>query len=349
MEDGQGGSLDAGVGRSVATGYPAADGVSDLQALASQVKQLAHGLGFDLVGIAPAVRSTRENFFRRWIDDGRAGEMTYLADRLDERLDPAKYLPGARAVVCVAMNYHVPLTDPHDLARATGRVARYALGDDYHELIKQKLYAIADWLRGAAPWAETRCGVDTAPINERELAARAGIGWVGKNTCVINERIGSWVFLGSVLTTLNLPIDEPATDRCGTCTRCIEACPTGAITDAYQLDARKCISYLTIEHHGPIDPSLQARMGDWIYGCDICQDVCPWNGKAPTATLPPLQPRWPDGRLPLDEVVGWTKEQFNTAFRRSAVKRISLPILQRNAAIAAGRAERDHGDGDSAT
>jgi epoxyqueuosine reductase len=247
-------------------------------------------------------------------------------------------------VVCVALNYHVPLHDGPD-DRPTGRLARYALGGDYHELIKHKLYAIADWLRDAVPGTQTRCGVDTAPVPERELAARAGIGWVGKNTCVINERIGSWLFLGSVLTTADLPVDQPAVDRCGTCTRCIDACPTGAIPEAYQLDARRCISYLTIEHQQtPIDPSLPPLMGDWVYGCDICQEVCPWNGRAPVAELAELQPRWHAGRIPLDELDRWTKDDFDRAFRHSAVKRIRLPVLRRNAAIARANATRTGAD-----
>ena len=179
--------------------------------------------------------------------------MEYLAKRFDERTDPATYLPGARSVICVAMNYHVPLEQaPAD----AGKIARYALGDDYHELIKPRLHQLADLIRQLAPDAQTKCGVDTAPIMEKELAASAGVGWLGKNTCIINEQIGSWLFLGEVITTLDLPFDEPAIDRCGTCRRCIDACPTGAITEPYKLDARKCISYLTIEHRGEIDRTI---------------------------------------------------------------------------------------------
>ncbi|HRK32564.1 MAG TPA: tRNA epoxyqueuosine(34) reductase QueG, partial [Tepidisphaeraceae bacterium] len=169
---------------------------------------------------------------------------------------------------------------------------------------------------------------------ERELAARAGVGWVGKNTCVINERVGSWIFLGCVLTTLDLPFDTPAPDRCGTCTRCIDACPTSALTP-YQLDAPRCISYLNIEHAGAIEESLQTKMGDWLFGCDICQEVCPWNNRAPSTDLPELQPRFADGRLSIDDVLRWQPDDFNRTFRRSAVKRIRLPQLQRNARIAA--------------
>ena len=216
-----------------------------------------------------------------------------------------------------------------------GRIARYALGDDYHELIKSRLHALADWMRDIAPDAQTRACVDTAPVMEKELAARTGVGWIGKNTCLINEEIGSWLLLGEIITTLVLPVDEPAADRCGTCRRCIDACPTGAITDAYQLDARKCISYLTIEHRGEISPELQRRMGDWLYGCDICQDVCPWNKQPPAAIDAALQPRFATGTLDVQEVLAWDSEKYRQTLRGSAMKRVKLPVLQRNARIVA--------------
>jgi epoxyqueuosine reductase len=168
---------------------------------------------------------------------------------------------------------------------------------------------------------------------EKELAARAGIGWLGKNTCVINPKIGSWLLLGEILTTLALPADEDATDHCGACTRCIDACPTGAITEPYRLDARKCISYLTIEHRGGIDPELQPQIGNWLYGCDICQDVCPHNHKAPAATDPALSPRFPTGTLDVDEIESWSDEEYRQRLRGSAMKRVKLPILKRNARI----------------
>jgi epoxyqueuosine reductase len=257
--------------------------------------------------------------------------MGYLAKRFEERTDPRVYLPGAASVICLGMNYFVPL---ERVEGNRGRIARYALGRDYHELMAAKLHALADWLREIEPKAETRCSVDTAPVMEKELAARAGIGWMGKNTCVINEKIGSWIFLGEVLTTLALPADEAAVDRCGSCRRCIDACPTQAITEPYQLDARKCISYLTIEHREPIEPELAAKMGDWIYGCDICQDVCPWNRDPPAAIDPALQPRWSGGALDLAEVAGWTDSDYQRELRGSAMKRAKLPMLKRNVEIA---------------
>jgi epoxyqueuosine reductase len=303
----------------------------DSHQLAAEVKSRARGLGFDLIGIADASPSKYRDYLRAWLDSGQAGEMEYLRRRFDERTDPATYFPGARSVICVAMNYHVPLDPPP--AGERGRIARYALCDDYHEHIKERLYELADWIRDAVPGTQTRCGVDTAPIMEKELAARAGIGWVGKNTCVINPDIGSWVLLGEIITTLNLPADDPAADRCGTCRRCIDACPTGAISAPYQLDARRCISYLTIEHRGEIEANLKSQISDWLFGCDICQDVCPWNAKAPVATHPALQPRFASGTLDVGQVLGWDDAAYRDHLRHSAMRRVKLPVLQRNARI----------------
>ena len=313
-------------------------------ALAEAVKRKAIGLGFDLVGVAPAGASAYRDYFRRWIEAGRAGEMDYLGGRFEERTDPAVFLPGAQSVICVVLNYHVPLErlDEEQQCRQ-GRVARYALGVDYHELIKQRLYDLADWIRATVPGARTRCGVDTAPVIEKELAARAGIGWVGKNTCVIHPGLGSWLLLGEVITTVPLPADPPAVDHCGTCTRCIDACPTAAITAPYQLDARRCISYLTIEHRGDVPADLRAGIGDWLYGCDVCQDVCPHNRDAPAASDAAVRPRFPTGTLDVDEVLGWTQEQYAARLRHSAMKRVKLPVLQRNARVVAENLARASG------
>jgi epoxyqueuosine reductase len=316
----------------------------DPHILAGEVKRRGRELGFDLVGIAPASGSAYRDYFRRWLDEGRAGSMQYLSNRFAERVDPSLYFPGAASVICVGMNYHVGLNEarPASGPAKRGRVARYALGEDYHLLMKGRLHELADWLRGVAG-GETRACVDTAPVMEKELAARAGIGWLGKNTCIINEGIGSWLLLGEILTTLELPFDDPAIDRCGSCRRCIDACPTNAITEPYQLDARRCISYLTIEHRGEIEAGLQKQMGDWIYGCDICQDVCPWNSKAVEAIDPALTPRFADGRLDARGVLDWTAEDYSTTLRRSAMKRVKLPQLKRNARIVLDNS----GEGDS--
>ncbi len=309
---------------------------SDPQQLASEIRQLARRLGFDLVGITSAKASKHAEYVKTWLADGRAGTMDYLADRIDERLIPEHYLPGAKSVVCVAMNYHVPLDPvPADKLPFHGKIARYALGDDYHEIIKPRLHDLADFIRAAAPGIRTKSGVDTAPILERELAARAGVGWVGKNTCVLQAGVGSWLLLGSIVTTLELPIDEPATDRCGTCRRCIDACPTAAITEPYKLDASKCISYLTIEHRGEIAKEFHQPIGDWLYGCDICQDVCPYNREAAISLIPELQPRFKTGGIDVRDVLHMQPDDYRVNMTNSAIKRIKLPQLQRNARIVA--------------
>ena len=305
------------------------------RALLHQIKGKVVALGFDRVGIAPADPSHFRGYFRQWLDDGQAGEMHYLANRFDERTQLDRYLPGAKSVICVAINYHVPLQPLAESDQSHhGRIARYALGDDYHDLMKARLHALADWIKQAVPGAQTRACVDTAPVMEKELAARAGIGWLGKNSCLISPKIGSWLLLGEIVTTIAIPPDAPATDHCGSCTRCIDACPTSAITAAYQLDARKCISYLTIEHRGPIPAGIEPQMGNWLYGCDICQDVCPHNRKAPTTSDPALQPRSPTGTLDLREVMDWSDDEYRRQLQGSAMRRVKLPMLRRNAQIA---------------
>ncbi len=308
----------------------------DLWQVAAEIKGRGREAGFDRVGIAPASPSAYNQYLREWLDGGAAGEMNYLLSRFDQRTDVTAYFPGARSVICVAVNYHV---DPPGLSaemelESRGKIARYARGDDYHEVIKARLYQLADWIKNAVPGAETRCGVDTAPIMEKELAARAGVGWMGKNTCIIDPEIGSWLLLGEIITTLDLPFDQPAVDRCGSCTRCIDACPTTAITAPYQLDPRRCISYLTIEHRGDIATDLQQKTGDWIFGCDICQDVCPYNRRAPQSTEPAWQSRFEGGSISLPDLLKWSQPDYAAALRHSAMKRVKLPVLQRNARIA---------------
>ncbi len=315
---------------------------SDTMQRAALVKQKARSLGFDAVGIASAEASRYREHLRQWIDAGRSGEMAYLHERFEERVDPKVYLPGAMSVICVSMNYQVDDAfkagvDDHADDHGSGglipsedelRIARYARAIDYHTHIKPRLYAIADWLREKVPGTTTRCGVDTAPVMERELATRAGIGWVGKNTMLIHPRIGSFTFLGEVLTSLALPTDEAMPDRCGTCQRCIEACPTQCI-EPYTIDASRCISYLTIERQSDFDKSTPGLSG-WLFGCDVCQDVCPYNGKAPLATDEKLRPRLP-AMVGRTEVLSWDEERYWSFTRHTPVRRVKLPQLQRNA------------------
>lgn len=305
--------------------------------LAVQLKQQAQRLGFDLVGITSAEPSRYRDYLQSWLSAGNAGKMDWLTRRFDERVDPATYFPGVKSIICVAVNYHAKLAEAP--ADPSVRIARYALGDDYHTVLKDRLHELADWLRKQQPEIQTRCAVDTAPLMEKELAARAGIGWLGKNTCIIHPRVGSWLLLGEILTTAELPPDVPAVDRCGTCRRCIDACPTQAITSPYQLDARRCISYLTIELRDDIPPEFRQGLNEWAFGCDICQEVCPWNYDPPSTTDVAFQPRFPSGRVELQEVLNWDQPTFAKQFRNSAVRRVKLPILQRNAALAATGAE----------
>ncbi len=328
--------------------------------LESTIKSLAAELGFALCGIAEARPSEHADHVRRWLAAGRHGEMGWLADHLDERLDPAALLPGARSVICVAD--YVGKSDrgpriaevddpaPHfrdpqsEIRDPVGRIARYAQFDDYHKVLKKRLQTLADRLRELAPEAQTRICVDTAPVLEREHAMRAGLGWVGKNTLTIHPRIGSHLLLGEIFTTLDLAPDEAEPDHCGSCTRCIDACPTQCITP-YSVDAARCISYLTIEHRGPIDPAFHGAIGDWLYGCDICQDVCPYNNRTnplPAAT-PPQYHRRP-ATLAILDVLNWDEEARRAAFTRSAMKRAKLDQMKRNALIVAGNLLAERAD-----
>jgi epoxyqueuosine reductase len=302
------------------------------------VRRIALATGFDRVGIARAERLDQAGYLRTWLDQGSAGQMDYLQQHFEPRVDPRVLLPGARSVVVVALNYNqsqpVPPSAGDDAAAAPrGRVAMYAWGNDYHKVVKKRLHRVVDLLRQEldVPF-EARSCVDTAPVLERQWAARAGIGWIGKNTMTIHPELGSYFFLGEIITTLELVPDEPITDHCGSCRRCLEACPTQAFPEPYRMDATRCISYWTIEHRGDIPEHLQAGMGDWVFGCDVCQQVCPFNGKAPTTDA--FQTR-PPGPFPkLAELMQWTQDDYARQLQGSAMKRAKLPMLQRNAAIA---------------
>ena len=272
--------------------------------------------------------------------------MHYLHRYQDARLDPSALLPGARSVIVVALLYHQPEPAPcSDDARRRGRVAMYAWGDDYHKVLKGKLYALIDGLREELkePF-EARACVDTAPIIERELAAAAGIGWIGKNTLVLDPSLGSYFFLGEILTTLDLEPDDPLPDHCGTCTACLDACPTDAFPVPYEMDASRCISYLTIEHRSDIPAEFHDKMDNWIFGCDICQQVCPFNRHAPTTREPAFAVRPPGPEPSVDEILAWTPDDYRTTLRNSAMKRAKLDMLQRNARIAADRARGREAD-----
>ena len=294
--------------------------------LTGSVKALALELGFDLVAVGPAEPPEHGAALRRWVAAGHAGTMGYLSRRLEERLDPARVLPGARAAVCVALNYYQG--EPEDTSWRP--IARYAWGRDYHDVIGPRLERLATHLTEAAG-ARSRGYVDTGPVLERDLAARAGLGWIGKNTMLLHPALGSWFFIGVLLTTADLLADAPLADRCGSCRACLDACPTGAFPAPYVLDARRCISYLTIEHRGEIDPALHRGMAGWQFGCDVCQDVCPWNRKAPTTRHPELLPAtaYPGAAA----VASMDDASIREAFRGSALLRAKPAGLRRNASI----------------
>jgi epoxyqueuosine reductase len=303
--------------------------------LTERVKARALELGFDRVAIGPAEPPEHGPALQRWIENGYAGTMAYLERRLGERLDPERVLPGAASVVCVALNYY----QGEATETSWAAVARYAWGRDYHDVVAPPLDRLAAYLAEAGG-ARSRGYVDTGPVLERDLAARAGLGWIGKNTMLLDPALGSWFFIGVLLTTAALDHDAPLPDRCGSCRACLDACPTGAFVAPYVLDARRCISYLTIEHRDAIDPDLHAEMGPWQFGCDVCQGVCPWNRKAPATREPAFLPtnHYPGA----DAVAGMSDEEFRRRFAGTALLRPKAAGMRRNAAIAranAGRAE----------
>jgi epoxyqueuosine reductase len=306
------------------------------------IKCSAFEAGFDLAGIASVQEFPELAQFPEWIAAGRAGEMKYLESRNYSgqlrRASLKSAFPWARSVIVCAINYntaHPYSTEASD--RGRGWISRYAWSrEDYHDSVLRRLREVEAKLKESCAGVETRAYVDTGPIVERVYAKYAGIGWQGKNTCVINQKIGSWLFLGVIITSLELTPDVPAPDRCGTCTRCIDACPTHAIVAPYELDSNKCISYLTIEKRGSIPEEMRADMGNQVFGCDICQDVCPWNRKAPATDEPEFQPRAGLVNPALAWLAEISEAEFRDKFRGSPVKRTKRSGLRRNALIAIG-------------
>jgi epoxyqueuosine reductase len=345
---------------------------SDLKAW---IREAAGRLGFDLCGIAPAALPDKDRRqYLWWLEEGFHGEMKYMERR--EHEDIRRLLPSVRSVVCAGMVYNSPhplSTECADPERGpeNGWISRYAWGEDYHFVLEERLQKLLEDLRAAiASPFEAKIYVDTGPLLERALARAAGLGWIAKNTCLIHPQVGSWFLVGEILTSLELEPDQPVPDYCGTCTRCIDACPTGAIVEPYVLDATRCISYFTIELKGVIPEEFRAGMGRHVFGCDICQDVCPWNRKAPVTLLPAFQPRplavtndshrgteaqrnscsenadkddpHPQAAAlttfnpPLELLANLTEEEFREFFHRSPVKRAKYRGLLRNVAVAMG-------------
>ena len=305
------------------------------------MKELAQACGFELVGVAAAEPHRDFHDFDEWRRKGLAGEMAYLTDRRgDLRRDPRELLPNAQSIVCVGKLYNT--AEPHSLETANpgrGWISRYAWGSDYHTLLRRDLEQLVQRIAAYYPVPfQSRICVDTAPLLERSYAAAAGLGWIGKNTCLINQQAGSWFFLGELLLSIPLEMDLPVPGRCGTCTRCIDACPTSALVqteeEKWTLDARLCISYLTIEKRGPISTELAAQTQNHVFGCDICQDVCPWNARAPVTTDQAFAPH--DVAPALERLAALSEEEFRDAFRRSPVWRAKYTGFLRNVAIAMG-------------
>jgi epoxyqueuosine reductase len=302
----------------------------------SEIKQRARQLGFAQAGVCPAVASPGYDRFREWLDAGYAGRMSYLSDRAEAYRSPSGVLEGARSVVMLAMNYSIG--GARRPALGEGRVSRYAWGEaDYHDVLHSRLKELCGFVRQREPEAKVRGVVDTAPLLEREFAQLAGLGWIGKNTLLLNRQHGSWFFLAALLTDLELAYDWPhEVDHCGTCRACLDACPTGAFVAPYVLDATRCISYLTIELREAIPRELRPQVGDWLYGCDVCQDVCPWNHRAPQSDEPAFAPREDLNPIDARALFDLDDEAFRRRFRRTPMWRAKRRGLLRNAAIVLG-------------
>jgi len=308
----------------------------------ARIKAKARDLQFDACGIAPAGAHPELSFFREWLDRGYAADMAWLARSASKRADVRNVVPEARSVVVTATVYN---TDrPYSIERsdpARAGISRYAWGDDYHDVIARRLDALLAWLREEAPQPfDARAYVDTGPVQERVYAQYAGLGWIGKNTCLISPDLGSWLFLAEIITTLDLTADERAFDQCGDCALCIEACPTGAIVGAGVLDSSRCISYLTIEQRGDVGEPLRSLLGSHVYGCDVCQEVCPWNQRAPISSDGAWQPRGAWDAPAIEDLRRRTDEELQANLRGSAMRRTKLAGLRRNLDIAAGNMDR---------
>jgi len=308
----------------------------DAVELTNELKRLASELGFSLCGVCPAVVPAGAARLDEWLAAGYAGQMHYLADRREAYGDPNRVLDGVRSVVMLAMNYRT--VEPAAPREGAGRVSRYAWGEaDYHDLIRERLNALVEFLQTCEPAAAARGVVDTAPLLEREFAELAGLGWVGKNTLLINRHEGSWFFLAALLTDIELAYDTSReTDHCGTCRACLDACPTDAFPQPYVLDASRCISYLTIELREAVPHELREGMGDWLFGCDVCQEVCPWNSRTPLSRQAEFAPS--EGSDPMDVIALFDLDEaaFRERFRQTPLWRPRRRGLLRNAAIVLG-------------
>jgi len=300
---------------------------------AETIKEKAAEIGFHRTGIVPAQPLYEEgDRLNEWLKRGYHGQMAWLAREPYKRGDPRLLFPAARSVIVTALNYYTD--NPHSKDPSAGKISRYAWGDDYHDVVRKKLTELLDWMRSMDASVDGKICVDTAPMMDKAWAVRAGLGWLGKHTNLITTDAGSWVFIGEILVNVELEYEhQKVEDHCGTCTACLDACPTGAIVGPYLVDSRKCISYATIELRDETLPvNISSNLDGWFYGCDICQDVCPWNRFEKPTFEEGFEPRRGETSIHLDEVLDMTPESYAERFRRSAIKRAKLPGLKRNAA-----------------
>ena len=309
--------------------------------ITDNIKKEGYKIGFDLVGIAPVADYPESQFYKKWLSKGFEATMSYMSKNPERRVDVRNIMPNARSVISCAVNYNSDY--PYSISQKNTKkawIARYAWGDDYHKVINVKLNKLKSFIEeNISDDINSRVYVDTGPVLERMYGKYSGIGWVGKNTCIINQDIGSWLFLGEIITNLELEYDSHVSDRCGTCTKCIDECPTDAIRKPYVLDSSKCISYLTIENKGEIPEEYREAMENNVFGCDICQDVCPWNSKANAATSDSFLPREGLYQPDLGYLLDLEQEEFSKIFKNSPIKRAKRRGLIRNVLVAVGNTE----------
>jgi epoxyqueuosine reductase len=307
----------------------------DALSLTIALKEKARRLGFDLVGATSPVTPPEIEHLEQWLADGMSGEMRYFSQRLDAYRDPGRILPNVKSILMLGVNYRT--AEPVAVRLGQAKVSRYAWGSDYHDVIRRRLRELAEFHRKLVPHCQVRGVVDTAPLLERAFAERAGLGWIGKNTLLINEHYGSWIFLAALLTSEELQYDEPSREsRCKNCRACLDACPTGALQAPYRLDARKCISYLTIELRGAIPLELHEACGDRLFGCDTCQEACPWNRDTEISSEKSFQPQPGMNPIDLPELFTLDEEVFRQRFRHTPLWRAKPAGLLRNAAVVLG-------------
>lgn len=300
--------------------------------LTEQIKSKALELGFSKVGIAKAEMLNAESeHLREWLNKGYHASMQWMEKNIEKRIDPGNIVQNAQSVISVAINYYT--SEQHRKEAETGKISRYAWGDDYHIHVTKRIETLAQCIKQLAPYSENRYYVDTGPMMDKVWASRAGLGWQGKHTNLITKEFGSWVFLGEIISTEKLDYDSPIEDFCGSCTACIDACPTDAIQEPYIVDSNSCISYLTIEHRGEVAESLGEKFDQWIYGCDICQDVCPWNKFQQPTEYKEFEPRIENVNPSLQELKNISQEEFSKRFKNSPIKRTKREGIIRNAAI----------------